>query len=285
MKFVYLCDTHVGGGTEGYRQQPPHREALPELLARLDGWIRDAGDVDFVLHGGDMVDSTTEENLRLAARLFRLSVPVRLCLGNHDLTRPDALEMWLRIAPEFFPHGAPEYPVESGDVLLYVIPNHWDESPYFWEREQDVHFRPDQIGRMREAVERSPAHTRILATHTQFWGVPEEQTGFDEPFHPPPEAFQRESLDLLAAWGDWRMALSAHMHMDTRRRHGGIDFVATAAFAETPFEFRVVEADGQRIQVSTLSLAEAMSGEFGYDDTHAFAQGRPCDRDWVRSLP
>ena len=44
------------------------------------------GPVDFVLHGGDMIDSTREEHIDRAAEMFRLSVPVYLCLGNHDLT-------------------------------------------------------------------------------------------------------------------------------------------------------------------------------------------------------
>ena len=68
----------------GYRQQPGYPERRPELLALLDAWIRENPPIDFVLHGGDLIDGTTPANLRTAREFARLPVPVRLCLGNID---------------------------------------------------------------------------------------------------------------------------------------------------------------------------------------------------------
>ena len=56
------------------------------MLECLDKWIQSHPGIDFVLHGGDMVDLATVENIRAARDLFSLSVPVYLCLGNHDMT-------------------------------------------------------------------------------------------------------------------------------------------------------------------------------------------------------
>jgi len=50
--------------------------------------------IDFILHGGDMIDSTTEDHIVAATNAFDLAVPVYLCLGNHDLTTPDAAEQY-----------------------------------------------------------------------------------------------------------------------------------------------------------------------------------------------
>ena len=111
MRFVYIADSHVGAGDVGYRQQPRYADRLPELAALLDAWIRQAGDIDFVLHGGDLIDVTSVDNIRAARELFRLSVPVYLCLGNHDLTEENALDLWLAEAPAFFPDDAPVFTV------------------------------------------------------------------------------------------------------------------------------------------------------------------------------
>jgi len=88
--------------------------------------------IDFVLHGGDMIDSATDENILAAAELFDLPVPVYLCLGNHDLTVPDALALWVKLAPGFFKDGKPDCTIMTNDCVIHVAPNHWDEIPFFW---------------------------------------------------------------------------------------------------------------------------------------------------------
>ena len=102
-RFIYLADTHIGAGSGGYIQQPRYVEHMPTLMANLCAWIETDGGIDFVLHGGDMVDHVCEANVRLASELFALPVPVYLCLGNHDMDHPKAVDVWLDAAPEFFP--------------------------------------------------------------------------------------------------------------------------------------------------------------------------------------
>ena len=101
-KFIYIADSHVGAGDTGYYQQPRYADRLPELVALLDAWIQQDSGIDFVLHGGDMVDAASVENIRAARAMFQLSVPVYLCLGNHDLTGENAFDLWLAEAPAFF---------------------------------------------------------------------------------------------------------------------------------------------------------------------------------------
>ncbi len=116
-RFVFITDTHLGAANDvGYRQQPRRADQLPALLALLDGWIRREAEggapISFVLHGGDMVDAAGPEILRAATETFRLSVPVYLSLGNHDVTRRDAADLWLSEAPAFFPGGEFAYALQ-----------------------------------------------------------------------------------------------------------------------------------------------------------------------------
>ena len=100
-RFLYIANTHWGSATNGYKVQPKYGDKLPELLGVLKEWIKENGDVDFVLQGGNMIHETDEASIQRAVELFDLSVPVHLCVGNHDLTIENGIDEWLRLAPVF----------------------------------------------------------------------------------------------------------------------------------------------------------------------------------------
>lgn len=85
-RLLFISDTHLGAGPMGDQQQKGYPEMLSAILSALQETLRTEGRIDFVLHGGDMIDSTTDANLAGAMVTFELSVPVYLCLGNHDVT-------------------------------------------------------------------------------------------------------------------------------------------------------------------------------------------------------
>ena len=116
-RFVLIADSHLGADPMGYQMQPAYPERLDEIVAALDAWIRRRGDVDFVLHAGDVVDAATDANIRRATDLFALSVPVAVCLGNHDLTETDAIERWRALAPNLFGEAVGG----SGDRPIYIV--------------------------------------------------------------------------------------------------------------------------------------------------------------------
>ena len=132
-RFVYLADTHIGAMPMGFQMQSGYPERIAEIVSALRDWIIDDGHIDFVLHGGDMVDSCSDTNIERAADVFNLPVPVYLCLGNHDLTRPGAVETWMRLAPCFFPEGRAGYSLESDDYLF--------DKAFVQGRQEDRQFR------------------------------------------------------------------------------------------------------------------------------------------------
>ena len=283
-RFIYIADTHFGVDRMAYQQQKGYPEKLGSILSELDTWIRKDGEIDFVLHGGDMINSATEANIREARDVFRLSVPVYLCLGNHDLTAPDALDMWLTEAPEFFPGKSPDYYLRFGDSFVHVMPNHWEEVPYYWNDEQNPHFLGHQTARLDETLRRYPDAVHILSTHSPVFGIPVEQTGFDEPYHSPPLSFTKSVLDFVQQHPRVRCVLTAHNHVNTHIAEKTVHFVTPSSLTETPFEFKLIELSPEILRMSTVSLISHVDFQANYDYNKTFVQGRERDREFEERL-
>ena len=72
----------------------------------LKTYLHGQGDIDFMLHGGDMINTLSEAEIIAAVTAFDWDIPVHLCLGNHDLDAPTAVERWLALAPRFLATAA-----------------------------------------------------------------------------------------------------------------------------------------------------------------------------------
>ena len=277
-RFIFLADTHLGATTDAYHQQSPYPERLPELADCLRDWIDANAPIDFVLHGGDMIHEATRENIAAARGLFRMPVPVRLCLGNHDLTSEDALQMWLDDAPNFFPGGRPEFCIDADECSIYVMPNHWGARPYLWDEEQTPQFRPEQVLAYDAAVTDRRGGVDFFCTHSSVMGVPVEQTGFDEPFHERPKRFVNETLAIVKRSRRTRCILGAHTHMNSYVEKDGLHFVSIGAFIETPFDLKLFEVSDANIRMTTHNLMDRVTFDAEYDNSRAYAIGRPVDR-------
>lgn len=283
-RFVFLTDTHVGARPMGYQQQPGHPERLPELLGALRARIAAEGGADFILHGGDLADSADEENIRAAVNaLANLGIPVRLCLGNHDLTAPDALERWQKHARDLLPEERPEFSIATPDLVVHVVPNHWCEQAYFWKDAQEERFSEDQLRWLRSELRRRPELPHILVTHSPVFGLPPEQTGRADPLHPPCLSFTGTILRLADEHPQLRCVLGGHNHMNSRIERQGVQYVTASAFVETPFEAKLIEVSPPRMVMRTLRLGTTEPpGEYRAD--RAFVQGRAVDREFDLAL-
>ena len=277
-KFIYLADTHFGADPMGYQQQKGYVERLPELLDLLDAWIQEEGGGDFVLHGGDLVDKATDCNIRGAGELFRLSVPVYVCLGNHDLTDANALGVWLPEAPALLAGGDPNYTITCDGCVVHVVPNQWCSTPYLWDAEQTPQFLDTQLEELEADLAQEPGAIHILATHSPTLGVPCDQTGLEQPYHRPSEDFARVVLRMAEKHPQLRVVLGAHNHLNMHLERDGAHFVTASSFTEVPFEFKVFEVDPPQIRMSTISLTGRTSFRAEYDYDKTFVQGRLKDR-------
>jgi DNA repair exonuclease SbcCD nuclease subunit len=284
-RFLYIADTHVGATRTGYQQQKGCPEKLPQILSALCEYLSSSGGVDFILHGGDMLDSATEDNIVAAANAFHLLPhPVYLCLGNHDLTTPDAVDLWLELAPQFFIGGATDYTVASEDCVIHVAPNQWGDVPFYWDRTQRPHLSPAQMEHLKRELSMGSDLPHIILTHSPVHGLPVEQTGFPEPYHCPDASFTAEIMTLAERHANIRCILGAHNHLNMRIDHGGVEFATVSSMVETPFEFKLFEVTPRRIEMTTFGLSSALDFDLAYDFGKSFVQGREVDRSFTREF-
>ncbi len=284
MKFIYLADSHCGANPQHYHQQRVYTEKLPQIVRALKEIIAAENDISFVLHGGDMIDVTNETNIRVAAKLFEFDIPVHLCLGNHDLTTPNALQQWLQFAPQFFPNGQAEYSLLANDCAIHVAPNQWGSAPYFWEEEQRPHFLPEQKKFLETALATHADCPHFLLTHAPVFDLPPEQTGLNQPLHAPNPDFNATITELSAQNSHLRCVLGAHSHLNMCVQHEGAHFITVSALVETPFEFKIFEVTRNSLSMKTVTLGNWMQDLSEYDFEKTFVQGRAIDRafDWTQ---
>lgn len=284
-RFVYLCDTHLGSQGRGYHQLTPHPDRLPEIVAALTGWMQGQGNIDFVLHGGDMVNDGTAEQINQALELFRWPVPVYLCLGNHDLAQPESLNHWLTTGSSFFVGGQPNFLIEAADCAIHVLPNHWCERPFYWEQAQDCHLHPEQISAFERQYDAHRGRTQILLTHSPVFGLPPEQTGRPEPYHAPAGEFTESILAMVKGRSDLLCVLGAHSHLNMRVEQSGVQFVTASALLEEPFEFKVFECDGNTLKMETISLGDRLGWHLEPNPEKHFVGGADSFRSFMASRP
>ena len=281
MKFLYVADTHIGSCNEGYQQQQKYPEQLPAILKALRAYIDRNADIDFVLHGGDMIESTTDENILAAVKAFDLSVPVYLCLGNHDLTEATAVDQWLKLAPHFFINGDPCYSIKSEDCIIHVSPNHWGVKQFFWGNVQNPGFSSEQIECFAHELSVKPELPHMILTHSPIFGLPVEQTGFSVPHHSPDPSFTEQMRGIIEKHKCVGCVLGAHNHMNMRIDYEGVEFVTVSSLIEVPFEFKLFEVTQSRMEMSTVALG-SLGFDTEYDIDKSFVQGRDIDRGFLK---
>ncbi|KIL36542.1 hypothetical protein SD71_07235 [Cohnella kolymensis] len=272
MRFLFLTDTHIGAGPADFHQQPAYPDRLEELLDEIKSLAR-AGHVDFVLHGGDMVHQCTPELISEAKRLFHLPVPVYLSQGNHDLNRQDAVSLWLKLAPEFFPGQKPQYTIYDKIAALHVMPSQWEPGvPYYWDTAQDPYLTEEQLSQLEAEIRLHPDKVHLLSVHNPVFGIPKEQTGYEETIHDVPDPFRQIVLGRMRAH-NMKCVLSGHNHANTlKQTYEGV-FATGSSFVETPFDYKIVEVSGSSLRISTRSVDGPFSFTPEYDETRTYIQG------------
>ncbi len=292
-RFIYLSDSHWGAGELGYHLQPKYDDRLPDLLKALQAWMEENEPVDFLLHGGDMIHETSDAAIAAASAHFDLPVPVHLCLGNHDLTAPDSLGRWERLAPQYFGGRAQSGRAQSGstnsgdraacygiiteEVTIHVIPNQYGEAPFLWDKTQDPHFLPSQVEVLERRLASHADTTQLILTHSPVFGIDSAQTGMDAPFHEPHASFAETVSSLVDRYGV-ACVLGGHSHANMNKQVSGTNYITVSSFVETPFEFKLFEIDGESMSMETHNLLHRIGFDADYDWDSTFVQGRSCDR-------
>lgn len=276
-RFLFIADTHWGAGEHGYTVQPKYDEKLPDVLTALGSWVQENGPIDFLLHGGDITHVPDETSILWAIEHFDLSMPVHLCLGNHDLTIEGSIDDWLRLAPGFFGDGSPDFAVETEDCIIHVIPNQYGPEPFFWDHDSNPHFLDTQVETLERRIESRPDTTHLILTHSPVFPITQDQSGLADLFHEPPESFTA-TVTRLAEKHGVTCVLGAHSHANMNKELNGVNYVTVSSLVETPFEFKLFEVGSGSVSMQTHNLWDRVRFEAEYNWEKTFAQGRACDR-------
>ncbi|MFD0870916.1 Calcineurin-like phosphoesterase [Chlamydia abortus] len=285
--FLYLTDTHFGANPIGFHQQPAYPERLADLIDALRGEVI-RHSADFVIHGGDLIDCCSVDLIRQAYDLLKLPVPVYLCLGNHDLDRPDAVELWLSHAPDLFIGGSPHYEVVCTSCVVHVMPNHWESGyEYYWKGAQMPCFTESQLHRLEQAIEAHPGKAHVLVTHSPVFGMSREQSGLDRVIHDAPETFRQSIVNLVRKHPGLKVVLSGHNHLNTLHLTEEAAFASASSLIETPFEYKLVEVSDTQVRMTThrLDLSGLTGFSPDYNEARTYVQGREQDREFIVAIP
>jgi len=260
--FLFLTDTHIGNDGTGWGHHPVRPDLVPRLIESLKEWIDD-NSIDMLLHGGDIIDDGSVEQQLVAKEIFsQLPVPVRLCLGNHDVTSENSLSNWLPAAPEFFENKTFDYIIESDLVDLYVLACGWScenqREALWWNRELPAipAVFLEQLDWLEKNLSERRKRPAILAVHASLDPLPERLTGQNEPTHVPPDEFSGAILNLLNQYSNVKLVLSGHCHATCLTRHGSRVHLSTSSFCEPPFQIRKIMITSTNISVKTFNLVD-----------------------------
>ncbi len=157
-------------------------------------------------------------------------------------------------------------------------PNQWGPVPYCWNGMQEPHFSTKQEHIINDGLARDPHRVHVLSTHSPFHGVPVDQTGLNQLFHHPPQAFVKQGQSLLKAHSNLLCILGAHNHINTCVEQDGGHLVTSSSFVEVPFDFKFINISDGHITMTTHCLVDQIDVAVNYDFGKTFVQGRICDR-------
>lgn len=278
-RFLFITDTHIGADMMEFHQQIAYPAKVEQLLFSLKELI-DQNSIDFVIHGGDLLDTCQQKFIQEAVNLFRFSVPTYLCLGNHDLDHPNALNIWLSNASQLFKDNSPNYEIVTDTCVIHVIPNQWERGrEYYWGSIQDPYFSSEQLKQLESNLQRNSEKVHILVTHSPVFGMSTEQSGLTNVIHEPPAFFQNTIRSIVKRHPHLKLVLSGHNHLNTLKRTKDGIYITGSSFIEAPFEYKMVEVEDSYIKMTTSKINHAkLDFEAKYNHDLSYVQGREQDR-------
>lgn len=280
---AFLTDLHTGATAGGWSQQRRWAGGLPDLFDGLREWIRDGG-ISQIVIGGDLTEHGTPGEIEtVLGEIDRLGAPSLVVLGNHDFAQTDSPATWQAAVSRHPAVQLADAVVPAGDWDLIAVNHPWAgaQGPAFhWDPcgpGPVAAVDPGCIAFLEQALAASPDRPAILILHAPLDPLPPRLTGLPHPIHGEPEAFVRPILDLLERSPRVRLVLTGHCHVQCITDHTGRLHVSSSAFAETPFEVRLIELEAGSAILTTHALTAPANAPMP-DPAKMWVLGQPQDR-------
>lgn len=239
VRFAHFTDTHV------YAK----RNAAQGLAAAIRHVHELADRPDFILNGGDAIydalevsraDAESQWSLWNAAWKEHGSLPLRHCLGNHDVwgwnkaassTSGNEASWGKQLAVDQLGLERSYYKFDAGNWRIVVLDSMVFDDQTAYRAEIDK----VQFDWLSQELKSTPADTHVaVVSHIPFLTV--GTIGFTEQLRKRPEASRLlshtdayEILSLVQSHPNVKLFLSGHTHLTESISFGGIDFVNSGA--------------------------------------------------------
>lgn len=288
MRIAYLTDSHLGATSHGFHQQPCWVGGMQELIQRLRNLL-DEQQVELVMHGGDLVEEATDQQIQQAlADVDCLGRPVLMCLGNHDLCQPGAIDRWREAVAGFPQITLADAHLAFDDVDLYALNNHWaadGQVELFWDPTPPFRHVPawgdGQLDWLDERLGKFHDRPAILMVHTQVDLIHGQAAPELDGYIPPDYTDPLNAL--LDKHPHCRLGLFGHCHVTRAIGHSQRIHLTTGAFGELPFYVRLIDVRQRTISVQTVPLGEPPPG-LSIDQARRWVLGDKGDQQFIWPL-
>jgi predicted phosphodiesterase len=278
MRFAVVTDLHIGATTANRWHNRFLTDEPEATLAATVAAINDQ-QPEFVLVTGDLSDTASEQELRLAREtLDGLVAPWIVSRGNHDQAAAGGSEEFQRLFGDRAPVGLVSddlLPLPDGACLVSLDADWWTDG------EQWRVFLPDeQIEQAVAALAERKPDLLLVTCHFPFVRQSDYIRSRAEGGKNAGTLWEGEqALARLAATAGATLVFTGHQHFHHIATGENWLHCTTASLAEYPAEFRVVTAGPDGIQIRTLPGAPEIVAGAPVEVT--WVHGRSEDRELV----
>lgn len=278
---AFVTDTHIGSDTTGFQQQPRRPDLIPACMDGLSGLLHQHR-CAALLHGGDIIDSGSPQEIIEAGRIFSsLEIPTLCSLGNHDLGHSTSCDGWRMQQEPALRFADTVMHLNEADVI--AVNTLWEcdgAAGLYWEHRQgyretigaaQLQWLDEQLG---AGEDKRPA---IVMIHVGLDGLPTEVTGMAEVIHRPLGAYSAAIEDVLDRHPRVKLVLSGHSHVNFSVARGGRVHLTSTSLIEPPFEMRLIRVGRNSMEIETLPVIPSPENVV-YLPEFAWVNGRPQDR-------
>ena len=238
LDFVHISDTHITDrASTSYKALGSSKELFADAVEQMNKMVG----LDFVMFGGDMVDTATEDNFyNFYSILSKLKYPSLNAFGNHefygDMTKEQVLGAIRNYNPNYiFDDTYYAFSPKTDYRIIVLDANIKDNKTAMGELPQE------QLDFLDKELYENQDKVAVIVMH-----------------HAPVEPFvakehsivnAKEMTDILAKYNNPIIVLSGHYHATKIRRIGNLVFVSTPSLVTYPMAFRRIKITNYKDRV------------------------------------